>query len=232
MPGQGATSRDRHRSVAPSKSTPPFLLPFQLPTVFLLALKKNIQPLKRLLPILAFMFLYSPMACAQLEGSSESNPPLGISFSFEQMAHLQDYYLKMGLGLEDPTYHWSAHMGFAFRPFYKKVVLKKGDFQYHQFLEKRFFLSLDLEKRFYFIKFDWSRLGPYAALQGGLVFADYTGTREGPPAFWTVSPQIGAAWHLKNVLLLKAGYQYFNDGLDDVRDFRFNLGLNLHLGNL
>lgn len=151
-----------------------------------------------------------------------------INFGFQ--ANLKDFYVDFGGGVEETKTKIGAQFNFAFRPFYKKVQINESGNVIRQWKEKKFFLSVDLYKRF--LPFDLG-LMPTSFIGGvktGYLFGKYRGTRQRPQAGITLSPFIGVAFDLDGVYL-QASYLYFNDRLASVPDGRLMVSFLFPLNN-
>ena len=65
----------------------------------------------------------------------------------ESYFNLNDFYVGFGIGLEDTGFDYTASFNVGFRPYFKKVLIEKGENLFYQYHEKTFLISIDLEKR-------------------------------------------------------------------------------------
>ena len=156
----------------------------------------------------------SVMAQPYSERSVDINP----SFSTEMMFNFNDYYMGLGGGIYDSGFEWGARVNLDFRPFYKRVKTEPVDQVSYIYREKRLFLSLDLEKGFYPFEAGSTKLGAYVGGRGGLIFGGYRGTSEKPDGKLVLSPAVGLSAWIDEIVIIKLGLNYFDDGLASVPD--------------
>lgn len=157
-----------------------------------------------------------------------SNPDFDFGVSTESYFNLDDVFIGFGIGTDDANNDWGASINFDFRPYFKKVSIEDSPNFYYQYREKLFFLSIDLNKKFYFLKFaqNEGQLGLYAEGRFGYLFGNYRGVSRGPENKFMIVPAGGIIYDQKPVSIY-LGYLYFNSG-SDAGNNMINLGLHLH----
>ena len=168
---------------------------------------------------IAFILLSNLIVCAQLDEKSKREFNIVPSLSINNDFNAQDWIFGISAGVEDIGYKWGARLGFNLRPFYKKVQIKEGTI-IRQYREQKYFLSLDLDKRF--LKFDiiGAEIQFFAGLRSGFLFGNYKGTREDAKAFGVLAPMCGLCYNLDDAFFVKVGYCLFSDRLNEVSDSR------------
>lgn len=152
------------------------------------------------------------------------DPHFGIQA--ESYFHANDFYFSFGLGLEDTGFDYTASFNVGFRPYLKKVLKEKEKNLYYQYQEKTFLISIDIEKRFYFLEYKGeNRLGVYGGGKFGYFFGTYRGISENLLSKFLIAPGTGISWELKNARL-NLGYLLLQ-GSDKLSPHMINLKLNL-----
>ncbi|MEX1190454.1 MAG: hypothetical protein WED10_03470 [Brumimicrobium sp.] len=152
------------------------------------------------------------------------DPHFGIQA--ETYFNLDDIYFSFGLGLEDTGYDYGASLNLGFRPYFRKVLIEESENLFYQYHEKLFFLSIDLDKRFYFLEYGGdNRLGIYLAGKFGYLFGNYRGISKSLTDKFQISPGAGFAWEFKNARL-NLGYLNFQTS-EDLSPHMIQIKLNL-----
>jgi hypothetical protein len=162
-----------------------------------------------------FLYLFLSMISFQVfsQGNKKKSPSIVPAFTLEGIFNHQDFLLGTGLGAEDLENHWGAKLNFTFRPSYKKVEVEQALDLIHQYREKVFGITLDLEKRFWFTQTsDEQMIGAYAGIRGGYMTGNYRGVNDYPESGFIYSPGAGAAFRFKDGIA-KAGYMYMSSPL-------------------
>lgn len=171
----------------------------------------------------AFLFVcFHLTITAQSDTRQKKQIELVPSLSINNDFNFQDWYLGFSGGVEDIQYEWGARIGFNFRPFYKKVQIKDGNIV-RQYREQKYFLSLDLDKRFLHFDFSKTKLQLFAGIKTGYLMGNYKGTQNDSEKYWVIAPMGGVCFNFDDVVFLKAGYTLFNDRLINVSDSKITL---------
>jgi hypothetical protein len=156
--------------------------------------------------------------------ASYFDPHFGIQA--ESYFNLDDFYFSFGLGLEDTGYDYSASLNVGFRPYFKKVLIEKEENIFGQYHEKTFLISIDLEKRFYFLEYGGeNRIGLYAGGKFGYFFGNYRGVSENFTKKFLIAPGAGLSWEFKNARI-NLGYLLL-DGSEELTPHMIQFKLNL-----
>ncbi|MDX1653425.1 MAG: hypothetical protein R3277_13085 [Brumimicrobium sp.] len=152
------------------------------------------------------VFALNPFIYSQSQGMYPVNPIANGYFEphfgirAESYFSAEDIFVSFGMGMDDLGWDYSASLNFGFRPYFKKVLIKEAEALYYQFREKLYFLSIDLEKRFFFLEYEGEKkLGIYTQGKFGYLFGDYRGYSGGVNSRFLISPSAGAVWQAKNV---------------------------------
>lgn len=156
-------------------------------------------------------------------GSSPRKIEIVPTFSINNDFNLQDYMVGMSAGIEDLGFEWGARIGFNLRPFYKKVQVKSDNNIVRQYREQKYFISLDLDKRFLHFDVLGQQLQFFAGVRTGLLLGNYNGTDIESDKFFVVAPFGGLCLNFNDVGYLKLGYMQFNDHLTSVSDSKIIL---------
>jgi hypothetical protein len=136
------------------------------------------------LSLILFPFLLS----AAEEGiPSRFRPAATIGFNFNP----SDFFLGFSGGIEDTEKKWGAKLSFDFRPYFGKVQIEEDQNVINQYYERKYLVSMDVEKRLFELKILGRNYSPFAAVRTGYLFGNYRGLRKAPEAFWIVSPVAG-----------------------------------------
>ncbi len=173
--------------------------------------------LKKFATIFLFLILSKGLQ-AQLK-------PLDIkpSFSLVNDINIQDWYFGFSAGIEDMNNEWGVRLGFNFRPFRKYVQIQENDFLIRQYREKKYYLYLDLDKRFIHFPIGSADVQFFAGIRPGYLFGDYSGTRNDATPYWLIAPMGGVSAKFGNSFYLKTAYIHMSDRLINVSDGRISL---------
>ena len=157
-----------------------------------------------------------------------SKPNFDLGISAESYFNLKDIFVGFGLGTEEVNNDWGVSINVDFRPYFKKVLVDKGRNFYHQYREKLIFLSLDLNKKFYFIKFmdEEGQIGLYVEGRFGYLFGNYRGVSVSPNDKFMIVPTGGLVADL-NPVSFYLGYLHFSTGSDSQNNM-INIGMGIH----
>jgi hypothetical protein len=168
----------------------------------------------KLLIVFIFCLSYSKTSSAQgiytvsPFAASYFDPHFGVQA--ESYFNLNDFYVGFGIGLEDTGYDYTASFNVGFRPYFKKVLIEKEEDLFYQYHEKTFLVSIDLEKRFYFLEYAGeNRIGIYAGGKFGYFFGNYRGISENLTKKFLIAPGAGLSWEFKNARM-NLGYLFLN----------------------
>lgn len=157
----------------------------------------------------------------------EIHPSIAIHNDF----NLDDWYIGLSGGIEDVGYQWGARFGFGFRPFRKKILTIENDFITRQFMERKYFLFFDFDKRLGHIVLFNQHLQFYFGVRTGLLMGNYSGTRNNPDPHMVVAPIGGICFNFNDKSYIKIGYNHFSDRILNVDDGRINLSFVFNLIN-
>jgi hypothetical protein len=158
--------------------------------------------------LLAVLLLFSIAGSAQKSTFSGYNEGVSIHpmMSFNNDFNLQDWYLGASGGIEDIGYQWSAKLSFGFRPFKKSVQFQENDYIIRQYQEKKYFISLDLDKRFGHFNLFGVHTQFFAGSKNGILLGTYAGTRKNPEPVWVIAPTAGICFNFDDATFVKLGY--------------------------
>ncbi len=145
------------------------------------------------------------------------NPCASISI-FNNTFNSKDYYYGFSMGIEDLGYEWGARFNFQFRPFFKRTLIQDSPNLIRQYREKKYFISVDLDKRFLNLDFSGVKTQLFIGTQVGFLLGNYRATRISAPALFNVVPVGGVSFNFKYNNFLKIGYCYLRDNLIEVPD--------------
>lgn len=157
-----------------------------------------------------------------------SAPEFDFGISAESYFNFNDIFVGFGLGTDDVNNDWGASVNVDFRPYFKKVRVEENDNLFYQYREKLFFLSLDLTKKFYFLKFNNNdgQLGVYVEGRFGYLFGNYRGVSKSPNDKFMIAPAAGFTYDI-DFIGFYLGYLNFNSG-SDASNHMINLGMHVH----
>jgi hypothetical protein len=159
---------------------------------------------------------------SSFSGYNESvviRPIMSINNDF----NLQDWYLGFSGGVEDIGYQWGAKLSFGFRPFKKSVQFQENDYIIRQYQEKKYFLSIDLDKRFGHFNLFGVHTQFFAGSKNGILLGTYAGTRKNPEPVWVLAPTAGICFNFDDTAFIKLGYLFMQDKLVNVDNNRMSL---------
>ena len=151
------------------------------------------------------------------------------SFSLNNDFNADDWYTGFSGGVEDIGYQWGARLGFQFRPFRKKIQIIESDNLIRQYLERKYLIFLDLDKRFAHFGIKNAHIQFYAGARGGFLMGNYSGTRNDAENHWVAAPFAGVCVNIEDNVFVKVGYMHFADHLLNVDDGRVNFSLVFNL---
>ena len=144
---------------------------------------------------------------------------------FNNTFNFNDYYYGFSMGVEDLGYQWGARFNFQFRPFYKRVQIQETDFLIRQYREKKYFISIDLDKRFLHINLGGADAQVFMGTQIGYLLGNYRGTRNNAERIFNIVPMGGLCVNVKETTFIKVGFCYLKDQLIEVPDVKFILNV-------
>lgn len=152
------------------------------------------------------------------------------TFSINNDFNIDDWYMGVSGGVEDIGYQWGARIGFAFRPFRKKIQVRGDNNIVRQYHERKYLIFVDLDKRLGHLKLFNRHLQFYLGARGGFLMGNYSGTRNDAENVWVIAPIGGLCFNFYDNIFIKFGYNHFSDKLLNVDDGRLNLSVifNLH----
>jgi hypothetical protein len=176
---------------------------------------------------LSFTFLF------QINKGFSQLKPMDIvpAVSIVNDVNLQDWYLGFAGGIEDLNNQWGLKLGLNFRPFRRYVQIQESDDMIRQYREKKYFLYFDLDKRFIHFPIGEQEIQFFAGVRPGLLWGDYSGTKNDAESYWLLSPMGGVAVHLKNEVQFKVGYVHMRDRLINVGDGRITFSFLFPIKN-
>jgi len=152
------------------------------------------------------------------------NPVSSISI-FNNTFNLNDYYYGFSMGVEDLGFEWGARFNFQFRPFFKRTLIQENSTTIRQYREKKYFISLDFDKRFFHFDLAGTQAQLFVGTQLGVLLGNYRATRISSKALFNVVPIGGLSFLLKDNTFLKIGFCYFKDDLIEVPDGKIVINL-------
>lgn len=142
-------------------------------------------------------------------GAQKSLRPIFNSFSinFNQYWNFSDYMLSMDVGIHDLNYKFNFYMGFASRPFGKRIWYQEREHFYLQLREKRTMFYFSLNKSIQFYQDYQINYGMYLGYKGAYTYGKYEATLKRVESMYMHIPTIGFYWE-RNYFGFKAGYEY------------------------
>lgn len=137
-----------------------------------------------------------------------------------------DFYWSFSGGIEDVGYQWGARLNFDLRPFYKKVQTPIENYITRQYKEQKYFLSIDLDKRLGHLNLWNTHTQFFIGSKNGLLWGDYKGTKNDFKSRFLVAPMGGICFNFDDMILLKIGYLYFDEGNTYVPNGKITLGVH------
>ncbi len=176
--------------------------------------------------IILFILIYTfNIGQTSFDNNKRGFQPAAALSIFNNTFNLKDYYYGFSLGMEDLGYEWGARFNFQFRPFYKRTQIQVNDQLITQYREKKYFVSIDLDKRFFHFDLDDVHTQFFLGTQVGFLLGKYRGTRANAETLFNIVPVGGVCFNLKNEVFFKAGLCYLRDNLLEVSDVKavFNI---------
>ena len=148
------------------------------------------------------------------------------SFSpVELTFNLYDFYYGFSAGVDHKSRMYGARLNFQFRPAYKKVQIQESETTIRQYEEKKYFTSIDLDKRMGRIELFGMETNFFAGAKLGMLTSNYKGTKIDAPTVWIAAPFAGLCLNMNSSSLLKGGYIYMKDDLVNVPEGKLYLAL-------
>lgn len=180
----------------------------------------------RFVALILFYGLFSLKYHAQIGNRGFGGVP---TFTFQNEFNHQDYYIGGSFGVKDYQYRWGAELGMSFRPFKKGVLVESGKNYFHQYLEQKFYIFLDLTKRFKLFQYKDNEIQFVIGAKPGVLLSNYSGTQIDGKPVWVIAPMAGLAYEVFQGFHVRLAYLYLNDQLTNVADSRVNLSITLNL---
>lgn len=181
-----------------------------------------------LLLLLFYLFLSSNSIRAQEEDGYEVVKRFSFRGAFSPFTfdfNSQDFFWSISGGVEEKKYQFGIRANIEFRPYYKKIQIYDPNSPIiYQYKEKKYFFSIDLDKRFFDFNLWNIHTQFFIGSRNGLLTGNYKGTRNDLNAKIIAAPMGGLAFIFNENVLLKLGYIYFRDGLANVPDHRVTIG--------
>jgi len=177
------------------------------------------------------LYIFFFITCFSIKGQTDFTiknrgfqPATAFSL-FNNTFNLKDYYYGISMGMEDLGYEWGVRFNFQFRPFYKRTQIQVNDHLITQYREKKYFVSIDLDKRFLHFDLDDVHTQFFAGTQIGFLLGKYRGTRANAETLFNVVPMGGICFNFREEIFIKTGLCYFRDKLLEVSDVKmmFNI---------
>ena len=157
--------------------------------------------------ILLFSFLQGFTQDFDYEYYDEEEKRIAWYLTLRNNINPSDYILGTEMGLVNKKRNLAAFFTFDARPYRKGVLEYRGNNQFYQFREERYFLGVGAE---YTKGFERLPLAGFVQLNGTYTFGKYGGTEMKPNQGWLVVPRFGVALDLKSHGWLKVGYSYLD----------------------
>jgi hypothetical protein len=173
-----------------------------------------------------FLFFLLQFICFSQENENqlEFSPVISLQNDF----NTQDWYNGISFGIDEQNYDWSVKLGMTFRPFRKSSVIEDQESGvFRQYLERKFYIFLDLEKRFIHFQVCKSELQFYVGAKPGVLLGNYSGTKINAPPALTLAPLGGISLAVNETMQIRLGYLHVLDQLSNVTDGRITLGFTV-----
>lgn len=182
--------------------------------------------------ITSVLLLLSAQISAQGSWKEEYNQELELTptFSLNNDFNTDDWYTGVSAGVEDLGYQWGARLGFQFRPFRKKVQVIESSSLVRQYLERKYLIHLDVDKRFAHFAIKQVHVQFYLGARGGFLMGNYSGTKNDADNHWVAAPFAGICANVHDNVFFKVGYMHFSDHLLNVDDGRINFMMVFNVG--
>ena len=174
--------------------------------------------------IFVFILIICFSQTEELESNRKFSPVSSISF-FNNTFNTKDYYYGFSMGVEDLGYEWGARFNFQFRPFFKRTLIQENSSTIRQYREKKYFISLDFDKRFFHFDLAGAQAQLFVGTQLGILLGNYRAARASAKPLFNAVPLGGLSFHFKKDIFLKIGFCYFRDDLIEVPDGKVILNL-------
>jgi hypothetical protein len=173
-----------------------------------------------------FLFLFLFNYCFSQENGKQFtfSPVISLQNDF----NTQDWYNGISFGIDERNYDWSVKLGITLRPFRKSSVIEDQESGvFRQYLERKFYIFLDLEKRFIHFPVGKSELQFYVGAKPGVLLGNYSGTKINAPPALTLAPMGGISLAVNETMQIRLGYLHVLDQLSNVTDGRITLGFTV-----
>lgn len=175
--------------------------------------------MKNVIVILLILFSFPFFSQSDFSAKRSFKPVTALSI-FNNTFNSKDYYYGLSMGMEDLGYEWGVRFNFQFRPFYKRTQVQLTDYLITQYREKKFFVSVDIDKRFLNFYMNKIKMQFFVGSQFGILLGKYRGTRANAATLFNIAPLGGVSLNYKNEIFVKAGICYLQDNLLEVPDFK------------
>lgn len=176
------------------------------------------------LTIFGFAFIFGFTQNEELINNRKFSPVTSISV-FNNTFNANDYYYGFSMGVEDLGYEWGARFNFQFRPFFKRTLIQENSSTIRQYREKKYFISLDFDKRFFHFDLAGAQAQLFVGTQLGFLLGNYRAARASANPLFNAVPLGGLSFSFKEAVFLKIGFCYFRDELIEVPDGKIILNL-------
>lgn len=144
----------------------------------------------------------------------------------------KDFFLGLGLGMEELNRQWGWKLNFDMRPYFKKIQIREEDNSISQYFEKKFFLSGDLEKRFLKLNVGTKTLRFFAGFRAGMLFGNYRGLEKAPQINFGWAPLAGLSFDMAKLGYFKFGYCYLDTKNLQIPTNRIYIGFTFLVGGV
>ena len=145
-----------------------------------------------------------------------------FTFGTSILMNDDDTHLGFTFGLSDKKYNLMMGMGYGFRLKAIQVLEQTNETEFYQYWERRHFISLYIEKGFYWPdNIAFFRTGIFGGIGEAITFGDYRGASSDPDVRLVLNPRIGGIIEYK-FIRIKMDYEIMNLHLRDVSRNWFN----------
>lgn len=160
----------------------------------------------------------------QLDNLAEKK--LAGYLSIRNDLNTSDYVLGAELGVINKKRNLSTFLTFDARPYRKAVLQYRGNNQFYQFREERYFLGVGAE---YFHDLERLPLAAFVQANAAYTWGAYGGTEMKPENGLVLVPRLGLALDLKGYGWLKAGYTYLDTKTYRLDKHRLYIALSIFI---
>lgn len=157
--------------------------------------------------IFLFSFLSGIAQDDWLEDQILPDKTTAVYFSVRNDLNSSDYLLGTEVGVVNRKRNFTSFLTFDARPYRKRILEYRGNNQFYQFREERFFLGAGAE---YFKSLKSLPLAAFVQANGAYTWGKYGGTEMKPDQGWVLIPRLGLGLDLKGYGWLKLGYSYLD----------------------